>query len=300
MRHSRRPHRPVLSGHPPAAGGRRRLRLADPDRRLRRRAGRLPRRLRSALHRGQRQIPTSAPTANSRYGLPGAHTLDAKDTYFGRLTGAEVGPADCFTDPDKTPNFIDDDFDDAVTGSLCPQAGGAGQVSLTLNVTMAATSVGGTRYINVLVDADHGGSWNDTPGVEWVVRDFPVYLVPGTSTPVTVGPFALPSSQVPMWTRIAVTDKEVVAVVPVNATGWDGSGQFLIGEIEDHLLTNYSALIVAAEADRDDAHDRGGGPGRGGHDRAEVSRADADDRLRAAPSQRFGHRRRSRRRSWRR
>lgn len=200
------------------------------------------------------RFPTSSPTTNSRYGLPGAHTLNAKDTFFGRIAGAELGPADC-ADPDKTPNFIDDDFDDAVGGNLCPQTGGGGMVTLTVNVTMSGTSAGGVRYINLLVDADHGGTWNDSSGVEWVVRDFPVVPIPGTTSAVTVGPFFLPDSQAPMWSRLAITDQQVSAVVPVNATGWDGSGQFAIGEIEDYLLTNYSAHLVAIETAQDQAHD---------------------------------------------
>ncbi len=193
-------------------------------------------------------FPTRFNTTNSRYSLPGGHTL-TKDTYIGQVVSLEQGARDVL-DPDLVENLVDDDFDDGLVGSLCPLTTSTANpfdVELTFDITLDAAATAGTRYVNVLIDADQDGVWNDQPTSEWVVQDYPVTgLVPGTTTTVTVGPFPLGASLAGMWMRVAVTDERVVDVVPVDITGWDGSGAFDEGEIEDYLVRNALFLVEQA------------------------------------------------------
>ncbi len=46
--------------------------------------------------------------------------------------------------------------------------------------------------------------------------------------------------------RISITDVPINAVVPVNTSGWDGSGQFKIGEVEDYLVADNLVHVIAA------------------------------------------------------
>ncbi|MDY7092466.1 MAG: S-layer homology domain-containing protein [Acidobacteriota bacterium] len=192
-------------------------------------------------------FPTNFNTSNSRYSLNGGHALSVTDTWLGQVVSLERGAADPL-DPDLVENFVDDDFDDGLVGGVCPSSSGSiFSTYLTFDVTFAASATG-TRYINVLLDADVDGTWDSTSTTEWVVQDYPVAVNPGNTVQVTVGPFPFPSLPVATWMRVAVTSQTIGSVVSLNASGWDGSGQFTLGEFEDYLVGNQLEFVVEAAA----------------------------------------------------
>jgi hypothetical protein len=97
-------------------------------------------------------------------------------------------------------------------------------------------------YLNLLVDWDGDGSWSgrvDCPdgstASEWAVRNLPVdvstwpaeVLAQPVSVQLSVGPRAGQT-----WARFSLSYDEVI-----SGTDWDGTGVFMYGETEDHLLT---------------------------------------------------------------
>ncbi|MCA9245314.1 MAG: hypothetical protein KDA32_15265, partial [Phycisphaerales bacterium] len=198
------------------------------------------------------RFPTHHATSNSLYGLPGGHAVRTRFEQLGTLISRERGPVDP-GDPDTIENFVDDDFDDGLVGGPC--VGGVAvlanptSVTLTFEVTLSADAPVVDRYLNVAIDINHDGRWDDSTGPlpEWVVPDFLLPpLTPGTTTLVTTPPFYLPLGMSPAWLRVALTRERVVDIVPVDATGWDGSGRFQYGEVEDHLIA--TELLAAASA----------------------------------------------------
>lgn len=198
-------------------------------------------------------FPTLYYTNNSRFGLPGAHTLDTRDAWLGTRISAELGPRDR-RDPDRIENMVDDDLDDGMVGGPCPVGSPAYpfpnplSATLAFDVTVDPNAPNVTRYINILIDLNHDGVWDSSNPVntEWVVVDFPVNVTPGTTRTVTVSPFLLPLTPAGSWTRVALTRTPIVGSFTDDGSGWDGSGQFGKGEIEDYLLANALAHAQSA------------------------------------------------------
>lgn len=178
------------------------------------------------------------------------HQLDPNnpDAWLGPLVSRE-DDADAGEDRDGIKNInppIDvpdhDAADDGVTpASVAIPACGA--TAFTYVVTVDGPQK--TRYVNVWMDFNRDGDWNDTflcgGGIggsvtvrEWAVRNDPSNLGPGThnlSTPAfaAAGPV---SSASPTWLRITLSD------VPAPLAG-DGRGPdngYSSGETEDYLL----------------------------------------------------------------
>lgn len=86
-------------------------------------------------------FPTLNSTGNSRYGLPGANTSGSGDAHLGPSVSTDNG----------------------VSGSYCPVSatGPFNQVTLTLKVTIPASSSPGPWYVNVLVDQNRDGVWSN-------------------------------------------------------------------------------------------------------------------------------------------
>lgn len=197
----------------------------------------------------QARFPTRHNTANSRIGAPGAHHVNVGQEWFGPIgavPSVEVDATDP-ADPDGYPNLVNSDgFDDGlaplpffiVLTSIPPSA------TLTFFVSVAAGAPPGPRYVNVLIDWDQNGVWEDIPKLlpEWVARDFVVNVPPGASKAISV-PFvwgwnALLAPQA-FWVRMTLTRTPVGAGGHnyLDANGcWDGSGQFEFGETEDYLF----------------------------------------------------------------
>lgn len=180
-------------------------------------------------------FPTRFNTTNSRYGRPGAYARQTGQELLGIKATAERGARDPY-DPDRVENLVDDDFDDGwVSGPCAVGSPGAPfpnplNVTFSFRVTLAANAPAGTRYINLLMDLNHDGVWSN----EWLVRDMPVSVAPGTSVVVTTPVVALNWNTAGGWTRVALTRSAITGTFTDNGTGWDGSGVFDFGEIEDY------------------------------------------------------------------
>jgi hypothetical protein len=131
------------------------------------------------------------------------------------------------------------DSDDGVTGLVILTVSIPPPARLSVTVNPQPGGSGGTFHINVLIDLNLDGKWGgSTPSgqPEWVVRNYPVNIAAGSTTPVTVdlpefafaNGNALPNGA---WMRIALTKESI------SSSDWTGTGQFSSGEIEDHVIT---------------------------------------------------------------
>jgi hypothetical protein len=178
------------------------------------------------------QFPTLYNTTNSRFGLPGGHTLNVGEEKIGNSVSAEVDANDV-NDPDLVPNLVDSDKDDRIFVIL---NGSKAKLSFVVSISQNAPDV--TRYGNILIDFDQNGSWcNGSYGSEWPIINMPINVNPGTSKTITTPEFwwgnqsVLPS---PVWIRIALTREMINNTYFSN--NWDGSGEYEYGEIEDHIV----------------------------------------------------------------
>ncbi|MDP8255294.1 MAG: hypothetical protein P9M14_06060 [Candidatus Alcyoniella australis] len=185
--------------------------------------------------------PTLYATANSATGDPGGHTLTVGQETLGPNVSAEVD-ADDPNDPDGTPNLIDDDADDKVYWVFYfDRNSGALTVRFLVEVAVAAGAPDQDRYINILVDTDRSGQWkHNSLGDEWLVQNFKVNVSPGSSRWIWTDPVAMPLSAnntfvFETWVRVALTRSQIDGT-PFGSDGWDGSGAFKYGEIEDHYF----------------------------------------------------------------
>ena len=146
--------------------------------------------------------------------------------------GAQLGPAITL---EGSPLLVNNDLDDGPTGLLVRLISIPPPARLRMSVEAPAGSSGGTYYVNALIDLNMDGDWDGEiqSGVsEWVVQNFRVVIVPGTTQSVMPPEFAfgfrntLPN---PAWMRITLTP------VPVPPA-WRGTGEFASGEVEDHLV----------------------------------------------------------------
>lgn len=182
----------------------------------------------------QGRFPTLYNTANSRFGLPGGHTLNVGEETIGLSFSAEVDAND-MNDPDLVPNLVDSDKDDRLFLSL---NGKKAKLSFTVFVNAIAPDI--SRYVNVLIDFDQNGNWSrGTYGPEWVTVNYEVDVDPGTSRTIITPEFSWSNKTIlpsPVWIRIALTREKINETLFDTNLGWDGSGQYDYGEIEDHIL----------------------------------------------------------------
>jgi hypothetical protein len=105
-------------------------------------------------------------------------------------------------------------------------------------------------FLNVLVDWNHDGDWNDNlscPGAcayEWAVKNF-VFSLPGTGCfPLTSPPFLSGPLPGPSWMRVTISNDPVPDDFPWNGSAGLAALQALLGgETED-----YPAEVFAATA----------------------------------------------------
>lgn len=179
------------------------------------------------------QFPTLFNTTNSHFGRPGGHTLNVGEETLGSNVSAEIDAIDP-SDPDGVPNLVDADSDERMYVIM---DGNQARLAFTVSVSLGAPDM--TRYANALIDFDQSGNWSTGAyGVEWVVVNLEVDVDPGNSETILTPLFAwgnqaLPPSEV--WMRVALTREKVEEALFTNVGGWDGSGQFTYGEIEDHF-----------------------------------------------------------------
>lgn len=180
------------------------------------------------------RYPTLYSTTNSQFGRPGGHALNIGEETLGVHVSAEVDATDP-ADPDGVPNLVDADSDERIFVIV-----EGTQAKLAFTVTIAPTAPDVTRYANALIDFDQDGSWSTgTYGTEWVVVNLEVDIDPGSSETVITPWFSwgdkadLPS---PVWMRLVLAREQVEETMFASVGGWDGSGQFEYGEVEDYFV----------------------------------------------------------------
>ncbi len=181
------------------------------------------------------RFPTLYNTSNSVLSRHGGHTLTVGEETLGLNVSAEVDAND-INDPDLVPNLVDSDSDERMFLQLNLQNA---QLTFTVSVDENASDV--PRYVNVLIDFDQNGSWKEgLYGEEWAVINFEVNVTPGTSKIITTPSFSWGNDALnllsPAWMRVALTREKINESLFEDLGGWDGSGSFDYGEIEDHLV----------------------------------------------------------------
>ncbi len=179
-------------------------------------------------------FPTLFNTTNSHFGRPGGHTLNVGEETLGINVSAEVDAIDP-NDPDGVPNLVDADSDERMYVIM-----EGTQARLAFTVTVSSNAPDVTRYANALIDFDQSGNWSTgLHGVEWVVVNLEIDIDPGDSETIITPEFSWGNQLVPtseVWMRVALTREEVEETLFANVGGWDGSGQFGYGEIEDKFV----------------------------------------------------------------
>ena len=179
------------------------------------------------------RYPTLYNTTNSQFNRPGGHTLNIGGETLGVNVSAEVDATDPY-DPDGVPNLVDADSDER---TFVIVEGAKAKLAFTVTVSPNAPNV--TRYANALIDFDQSGNWSaGAYGTEWVVVNLAVNVAPGSSVTVITPWFpwgnktVLPS---PVWMRLLLAREKVDQALFANVGGWDGSGKFEYGEVEDYF-----------------------------------------------------------------
>jgi hypothetical protein len=99
-----------------------------------------------------------------------------------------------------------------------------------------------TAFLNVLVDWNHDGDWNDavqgcnTCVTEWAVRNATIDLPPGCFTQ-TSPPFVVGTTAGPAWMRITISDTPVNDDFPWAGSATMPGGELTGGETEDYPVT---------------------------------------------------------------
>lgn len=79
------------------------------------------------------------------------------------------------------------------------------------------------------MDLNHDGIWKE----EWYIRNLRLNLSPGSTLHVNL---SVPIPFPPAWMRISLTNEAINESTFSEVGGWDGSGSFDFGEIEDYLI----------------------------------------------------------------
>lgn len=175
----------------------------------------------------------------------GARHSNLNDAWLGGMDSqpsSEVGANDP-ADSDGLPNLVNNDANDdglpAIPFFLVP---GPSTVTATLSVlvTVAPGAPAMDRRLNILIDWDQSGDWQNAGGgaaPEWAVQNHPVNVTPGTtqliSIPIQWGLGTQLGPQI-FWTRVTLSRATIPPASYPN--GWDGSGSFTYGETEDFLF----------------------------------------------------------------
>jgi hypothetical protein len=177
------------------------------------------------------RFPTKFATGNSRIpGSPGGYAITTGLEMLGRTVSAERGATDS-DDPDLIPNLVDNDLDEQI---FLVTDGDVGRLYVRVTVGKDAPDV--PRYINALCDLDGDGSWRNVAGIaEWTAVNVEVSVAPGTSELIRLPTFLLAGGD-SFWVRVSLTRPGVHENILAGVGGWDGSGEFAFGEVEDHIV----------------------------------------------------------------
>jgi FlgD Ig-like domain/GEVED domain len=173
---------------------------------------------------GESTAKTSAGSATSACGSI------AVDCFEPGPAGMSFGQDECLGDTDA-----------GVSGPIQLEACGLASFRLRATVCPALPL---TAYLNVLVDWNQDGDWNDNVACvsalqcvrEWAVKNEQLALTPGCSEHITpvfpVGP-----RQGPAWMRVTITNTPVHEGFPWSGSVGSVNGDFAGGETEDYLVT---------------------------------------------------------------
>lgn len=175
------------------------------------------------------QAPAGTPSACNQALMP-----DCVETVWGGMT---FGQDECFGDLDA---------------GVPPPALSFGQCTVNQFSYAAASCATApqTAYLNLLIDLDQDGDWNDlvlcptirTCADEWAVQNAAVQLMPGCNVyltpPIQVGP-----NTGPAWMRITLSEQPAPADFPWNGTVSLPGGRFVRGETEDYPVDLVPSLI---------------------------------------------------------
>lgn len=174
--------------------------------------------------------PTPAPTLIADYGdapdpdFPsllasrGAHTLDITQFWLGNTQEPSVT-----TEPDA--KIVDrDELDDGLERVTTQDTA----LLLTFRAVKSRSASEGLVYFNLLADLNGDGRWQGQN--EWVTINKEISLAPGASEIIEVRLTSFVSQN--FWIRATLTDRAVDAAAFSN--GWDGTGEFAKGEVEDY------------------------------------------------------------------
>ena len=175
--------------------------------------------------------PTPAPTLIADYGdapdpnFPsllasrGAHTLDITQFWLGNTQEPSAT-----TEPDA--KIVDrDELDDGL--ERVTTQGSA--MLLAFRAVKSRNASEGVVYFNLLADLNADGKWQGQN--EWVTINKEIRLAAGASEIIEARLTSLFASK-NFWIRATLTDKPVDASAFPN--GWDGTGEFAKGEVEDY------------------------------------------------------------------
>ncbi|MBD3330628.1 hypothetical protein GF354_03820 [Candidatus Peregrinibacteria bacterium] len=191
------------------------------------------------------KFPTLYNTVYSLYG-PGAHALDSSMEWLGdpdlnQGYSYEMDANDA-TDPDGVQNLVNaDGYDDGVRGLNVTLTQIPPPATLTVDVTVEDDAPDVPRYLNVLIDLNMDGKWKGTGAggePEWVVKNFVVNVAPGTTETITTDEFAYSNGLMltpTTWMRVVLSRNPIDAAA-YRSSGWDGSGVFEYGEVEDYYI----------------------------------------------------------------
>jgi hypothetical protein len=107
---------------------------------------------------------------------------------------------------------------------------------MAVSVGTAEGAPAGPRYLNVLIDRNLDGMWQGGGGgvdEEWVVQNYSQDVPSGGTVDFVPPAFGFShGNRLPdgAWMRVLLTRD------PLDAAGWDGSGSFEFGEVEDYQL----------------------------------------------------------------
>jgi hypothetical protein len=187
-----------------------------------------------AYHGVAGRYPTRYATSYGFEGRPGCHTLVTGEETIGRAVSAEVDVTDP-NDPDGVPNLVDADSDERAFVII---DGSTSRIAITVSVAPVAPDV--VRYLNVLIDFDQSGTWGPgARGPEWPVKNLAVSVAPGRSETIITPAFSWGTGSVsmsPVWMRALFSREQVNESAYSGRGGWDGSGSFERGEVEDYLV----------------------------------------------------------------
>lgn len=215
----------------------------------------------------QGNFPTMHFTQNSPgYG---AHALNSQYEWLGDPDMGDSysyeADADDPSDPDGTENLVNEDkYDDGLLGINIPLISIPPPARVSLDTTIGANAPEGKRYINMLVDLNMDGEWGGMAAggeYEWTVKNYEFTQTPGTTETRTLPEFPWSHGYLltpTTWVRVVIT-REPIDENDFGHDGWDGSGEFEYGEVED-----YYVQLPPTPGD-DDPDDTVGGHANHGH-----------------------------------